>query len=69
MGFNVFQKNIMPKWEDRNNMDGKTLILQYDIRYDEDLEEFLYSVTLFWLKLVLLVIGESIPAAKYVKIL
>ena len=64
MGLNLFQKGISPKWEDQNNNYGRSLVLQYDIR--SDLEDFLAVIKDYWLNLILLLISESIPAAKYV---
>ena len=63
-GLNLFVKGIAPKWEDIQNSGGRILHLLYDIR--NDLLEFLDCIGDYWLKLVLLLIGESMPGAKYV---
>lgn len=63
-GINIFAENIKPKWEDLANSAGLTLILQYDV--SDNINEFFSRIKDFWLKLTLLVIGETIPCGKYV---
>jgi hypothetical protein len=65
VSLNLFEEGISPKWEDPKNNYGKTLTLQYEIKGD-DLDTFLSSIQNYWLKLMLYVVGESIPGAKYV---
>ena len=56
---NLFVKGIRPEWEDENNKDGNTLILEYTLK--EYNETFYSLVTEKWLKLMLGLIGETIP--------
>lgn len=63
-GLNLFVKGIAPKWEDSQNDGGRSLQLLYDVKMD--LHEFLDVIGENWLRLVLLLIGESLPASKYV---
>jgi hypothetical protein len=63
-GLNLFVEGVVPKWEDPKNSGGRILHLLYDIK--QDLHEFLFYMEESWLKLVLLLIGESMPASKYV---
>ena len=56
---NLFVKGIRPEWEDENNKDGNTLILEYTLK--EYNETFYSLVTEKWLKLMLGLIGEIIP--------
>lgn len=63
-GLNLFVEGISPKWEDHENAGGKILTLQYDIR--DDLEGFLDFASFYWRKLVLELIGESLPCAQLV---
>lgn len=65
-GLNLFAEGIAPKWEDPQNSGGRILHLLYDIK--QDLHEFLDLIEEYWLKLVLLLIGESLPASKYVSV-
>ena len=55
---NLFVKGIRPEWEDENNKDGNTLILEYTIK--EYNETFYSLLTEKWLKLMLGLIGETI---------
>lgn len=65
-GLNLFVNGVFPKWEDKNNDGGRVLQLMYDIR--QDLGEFLECIEEYWLKLMLLLIGESFPESKYVRL-
>ena len=56
---NVFEKGIKPEWEDEKNKKGKILTLSYLI--EKDLESFLSKVNELWVKLILFLIGETIP--------
>ena len=56
---NLFVKGIRPEWEDENNKDGNTLILEYTLK--EYNETFYSLVTQKWLKLMLGLLGEIIP--------
>ena len=56
---NLFVKGIRPEWEDENNKDGNTLILEYTLK--EYNETFYSLLTEKWLKLMLGLIGETIP--------
>ena len=58
-GLNVFEKGIKPEWEDEKNKKGKILTLSYLI--EKDLESFLSKVNELWVKLILFLIGETIP--------
>eukprot|EP00340_Litonotus_pictus_P001139 CAMPEP_0170518768 /NCGR_PEP_ID=MMETSP0209-20121228/4376_1 /TAXON_ID=665100 ORGANISM="Litonotus pictus, Strain P1" /NCGR_SAMPLE_ID=MMETSP0209 /ASSEMBLY_ACC=CAM_ASM_000301 /LENGTH=231 /DNA_ID=CAMNT_0010804449 /DNA_START=1 /DNA_END=696 /DNA_ORIENTATION=+ len=63
-GLNLFAENISPKWEDSQNAGGRIFQLQYDIK--KDLDEFLEFIKDYWLKLVLFLIGESLPCSHLV---
>jgi hypothetical protein len=63
-GLNLFSKGISPKWEDSNNLGGRILNLLYDIK--EEFEEFLSAIEKVWLEIVLMLIGESLPASRFV---
>lgn len=63
-GLNLFAEGIVPKWEDKNNSGGRSLHLLYDIK--QELDEFLDLLEKYWLDLVLMLLGESIPFSKYV---
>jgi hypothetical protein len=63
-GLNLFAEGISPKWEDPQNAGGRIFQLQYDIK--KDLDEFLNCVGDFWLKLMLYLMGESLPCANMV---
>jgi len=64
-GLNLFTENISPKWEDSQNSNGKIFQIQFDIK--EDMNEFLDVVKDYWLKLVLYLIGESLPCNHLVR--
>jgi hypothetical protein len=61
---NVFEKGIDPKWEDSRNNYGRTLTMQYEV--SSDLENFLTTIQSSWLKLMLMLLGESIEGSSYV---
>lgn len=63
-GLNLFVENIAPQWEDSQNNGGKIIQLEYDI--SKDLTEFLDQIKETWLKIVLLLIGESLPCSNLV---
>jgi hypothetical protein len=63
-GLNLFCENISPKWEDSQNSGGRILQLQYDIK--DDLDGFLNCSEEYWLRLVLELVGESLPCSKLV---
>lgn len=64
-GLNLFVKGVVPKWEDSQNSGGRCLQLLYDVKID--LHEFLDVIGENWLKLVLMLIGESLPSSKHVR--
>jgi hypothetical protein len=66
VGLNLFEEGISPKWEDPRNNYGRTLTMQYTIKESDDLETFLLSSQNYWMKLMLLLVGESIESSKYV---
>lgn len=68
VGLNLFEQGISPKWEDPRNNYGRTLTMQYTIKESEDLETFLTTSQNYWLKLMLLVVGESVESSKFVSI-
>jgi hypothetical protein len=61
----LFEEGVSPKWEDPRNNNGRTLTMQYTIK-DDDLEAFLQMSQNYWLKLMLLILGESIESCKYI---
>lgn len=63
-GLNLFLKGITPKWEDVNNNGGRILNVLYDIKEDHD--QFLSEIEKVWLDLVLMLLGESLPASKHI---
>lgn len=65
-GLNLFNEGIQPEWEDPQNSKGRILQLQYEIK--SDIDDFLALIKQFWLRLVLLLIGESLPCSKLVRI-
>ena len=65
VGLNLFEEGVSPKWEDPRNNYGRTLTMQYTIK-DDDLETFLLMSQNCWLKLMLLLLGESIESGKYI---
>lgn len=64
----MFEQGVSPKWEDSRNNYGRTLTMQYTIKDSDDLDTFLTSSQNYWMKLMLLLIGESIESSKHVKI-
>ena len=56
---NIFEKGIKPEWEDEKNKKGKILTLEYII--DEGLDKFYSKADELWIKLICLLIGETIP--------
>ena len=56
---NIFEKGIKPEWEDEKNKKGKILTLEYII--EEGLDKFLSKADELWIKLICLLIGETIP--------
>ena len=61
---NLFEKGIRPEWEDEKNKGGNTLTLEYGTKEYE--EKFFSFITEKWLKLMLYLIGETIPYNKYI---
>jgi len=61
---NLFEKGIRPEWEDEKNKGGNTLTLEYGTKESE--ESYFSFITEKWLKLMLYLIGETIPYNKYI---
>ena len=59
IAINIFQKGIKPEWEDKNNEKGNILTLAYTI--DNDIDIFLKKAQELWIKLICLLIGETLP--------
>ncbi len=59
IAMNVFEKGIRPEWEDTKNQKGNVLTLEYVV--DSGLDVFLPKVTELWVKLLLYLIGETLP--------
>ena len=59
IAMNVFEKGIRPEWEDPKNQKGNVLTLEYVV--DTGLDVFLPKVTELWVKLLLYLIGETLP--------
>ena len=59
IAMNIFQKGIKPEWEDKNNEKGNILTLAYTI--DNDIDVFLKKAEELWIKLICLLIGETLP--------
>ena len=57
---NLFEQGISPKWEDPKNANGTTLTLSYEIRDKVDLSQFLKLIKEYWLKLIMITLGESV---------
>ena len=57
---NFFEKGIKPEWEDEKNKKGNILTLGYVIE-DKDINKFLSMINEKWIKLIFLVIGETLP--------
>ena len=56
---NIFEKGIKPEWEHEKNIKGKILSLEYII--DDKLKDFFNKADELWTKLIILLIGETIP--------
>ena len=65
-GLNLFTEGISPEWEDPQNSGGVILAMQYDIKKSNEHEEFLNYIKDYWLKLILFLIGESMPSSSLV---
>ena len=61
---NLFEKGIRPEWEDVKNKKGQILYMEYDVK--ENLEGFLKAANEYWLKLICMLIGETIPSSHYI---
>ena len=59
IAMNVFERGIKPEWEDKKNQKGNVLTLEYVV--DTGLDVFLPKVTELWKKLLLYLIGETLP--------
>ena len=59
IAMNVFEQGIKPEWEDKKNQKGNVLTLEYVV--DTGLDVFLPKVTELWKKLLLYLIGETLP--------
>ena len=59
IALNIFQKGIKPEWEDKSNMKGNILTLAYTI--DKGIDDFLIKAQELWIKLICLLIGETLP--------
>ena len=57
---NIFEKGIKSEWEDEKNKKGKILTLEYIID-EEGLNHFFSKADELWIKLICLLIGETIP--------
>ena len=64
IAMNIFQKGIRPEWEDKNNEKGKILTLAYTI--DIGIDVFLKKAQELWIKLICLLIGETLPHSEYI---
>lgn len=60
IAMNFFQKGVRPEWEDEKNKQGNILTLSYTAK-SEDIENFLEDVGGIWIKLICLLIGETLP--------
>lgn len=60
IAMNIFQKGIKPEWEDEKNKQGNILTLSYNIK-NEDLDDFLSQASKSWIKLICLLMGETLP--------
>lgn len=63
---NLFEEGISPKWEDPKNVNGTTMTLSYEVKDKDDLRPFLQLIREYWLKLIMIVLGESLILYKYV---
>jgi hypothetical protein len=59
IAMNVFEQGIKPEWEDKKNQKGNVLTLEYVV--DTGLDVFLPKVSELWKKLLLYLIGETLP--------
>ena len=59
IAMNIFQKGIRPEWEDKHNVKGNILTLAYTI--DIGIDIFLKKAQELWIKLICLLIGETLP--------
>lgn len=66
VGLNLFEKEISPKWEDPKNASGTILTLNYEIKTFEDIENFLLVINKNWMKLMLIIVGESLEIGEYI---
>ncbi len=60
VAMNIFQKGIRPEWEDEKNKKGNILTLSYMIK-SGDIDNFLSQISKSWIKLICLLIGETLP--------
>ena len=60
IAMNIFQKGIKPEWEDIKNNKGNILTLSYTIK-NEEIDDFLSQASKSWIKLICLLIGETLP--------
>ena len=60
IAMNIFQKGIKPEWEDKKNKKGNILTLSYNMK-NEDVDNFLEQAQELWIKLICLLIGETLP--------
>ena len=56
---NIFEKGIKPEWEHEKNKKGKILSLEYIV--GEKLNDFFSMADELWIKLIILLIGETLP--------
>ena len=56
---NIFEKGIKPEWEHDKNKKGKILSLEYIV--GEKLNDFFSKADELWIKLIILLIGETLP--------
>ena len=56
---NIFEKGIKPEWEHDKNKKGKILSLEYIV--GEKLNDFFCKADELWIKLIILLIGETLP--------
>jgi len=66
---NLFEEGISPKWEDPKNANGFTFTLSYEIRDRDDLSKFLNLIGEYFLKLIMIVLGESFSLYQFVSLL
>ena len=56
---NIYEKGIKPEWEHDKNKKGKILSLEYIV--GEKLNDFFSKADELWIKLIILLIGETLP--------